>query len=135
RWLPKLAIGECFTTVGISHLTTSRQHLATPAVAAIHSTNGYRLTGEIPWVTGARRADVLVVGGTLDDGRQVLAAVPRDRPGLTFGEPLPLLALTGSETGIVTLDNVEVREEDLIAGPVPQVLQTLPTGGAGSLTT
>ena len=32
--LPKLAVGELFATVGISHLTTSRQHLRQPAVAA-----------------------------------------------------------------------------------------------------
>jgi alkylation response protein AidB-like acyl-CoA dehydrogenase len=134
RWLPKLANGECFTTVGISHLTTSRQHTS-PAVIAEPHANGCRLTGEIPWVTGARRADVLVIGGTLPDGGQVLAAVPSDRPGLTACDMLPLLALSGSETGPIRLDGVVIHDNELIAGPMPQVLQAGTTSGAGSLTT
>jgi len=135
RWLPRLATGECFATVGISHLTTSRQHTVQPAVIAEPTANGYRLTGEIPWVTGANRADVIVVGGTLADGRQVLTAAPRDRDGLTCSPPWPLLALGGSETGPIRLDGMEVTNDELIAGPALRVLQTLPSGGAGSLTT
>ena len=38
-WLPRLAAGECFATVGISHLTTSRQHVATPPVTAESTPN------------------------------------------------------------------------------------------------
>lgn len=135
RWLPRLAGGECFATVGISHLTTSRQHVMQPAVKAEIVADGYRLTGEIPWVTGARRADVLVIGGTLPDGRQVLAAVPGDRPGLLCTPPLQLLALEGSETSAVVLEDAEIREEELLAGPAPHVLQAGTTSGAGSLTT
>jgi alkylation response protein AidB-like acyl-CoA dehydrogenase len=135
RWLPRLATGVCFGTVGISHLTTSRQHSTQPVVSAESTATGYRLTGEIPWVTGSRRANALVIGGTLSDGRQLIAAVPSRRTGITIAEPLPLLALSGSETGPIRLDGVEIAHGELIAGPAPQVLQTMPTGGAGSLTT
>lgn len=134
RWLPGLAAGESFATVGISHLTTSRQHTA-PAVQAVSIADGYRLTGEIPWVTGCRHADVLVIGGTLSDGRQLLAAIPADRAGVTIGPPWRLLALSGSETGSITLADVEVRAYELIAGPMDHVVQHSSTGGAGSLTT
>ncbi|MDA1211394.1 MAG: acyl-CoA/acyl-ACP dehydrogenase [Planctomycetota bacterium] len=132
RWLPGLAAGTAFATVGISHLTTSRQHTA---VAATPEGENYRLTGEIPWVTGGRQADVLVVGGTLTDGRQILAAVPVDRTGVEIGEPMSLLALTGSETGSVKLHQVEVLPDERIAGPVTGVIQHIGSGGAGSLMT
>jgi alkylation response protein AidB-like acyl-CoA dehydrogenase len=134
RWLPALAKGDAFATVGISHLTTSRQHTA-PPVRARPDADGYRLTGEIPWVTGAARADVIVAGGTLDDGRQILAAISTDRAGVVAGEPLRLLALTGSETGSVVLEDVAVARDEIIAGPVAGVVQQSSTGGAGSLMT
>lgn len=134
RWLPGLAAGRMYATVGISHLTTSRQHTI-PAVTATPEGTGYRLSGEIPWVTGCRHAAVIVVGGTLADGRQILAAVPTDRPGVLVGEPMRLLALTGSETGPVTLRDVIVHIDELIAGPIERVVQQSSTGGAGSLMT
>lgn len=135
QYLPQLATGDAFTTVGLSHLTTSRQYSSQPAVLAEPTARGYRLTGSIPWVTGGRRATVLVLGATLSDGRQLLAAVPADRPGLSVAAPMSLLALNGSETGPVELDGVEIGEEEIIAGPQPQVLQTGGTAGTGSLTT
>src|SRR3984957_12732686 len=58
--LPPLCSGESFATVGISHLTTSRQHLAKPPVSAVETATGFVLNGTVPWVTGARSADHLV---------------------------------------------------------------------------
>ena len=135
-WLSALARGETFATVGISHLTTSRQHAGQPAVAARpDGQGGYLVAGEIPWVTGAGHADVLVGGATLEDGRQMLFALPMTRNGVEVAPPLPLVALEGSETGPVRLVDVEVREEELLTAIVPKVLQQGTTGGAGSLTT
>ena len=76
-----------------------------------------------PWVTGGAAADVLVLAATLvEDGaatdRQLLVAVPRDRPGLTVAEPLPLVGVSASSTGPVHLDGVEVSNEWVIAGPM-----------------
>lgn len=134
RWLPELAAGKSLATVGISHLTTSRQHTA-PAVAAIADGSNWRLSGQVPWVTACRHADLYVVGGTLADGRQLLAAIPADAPGFVPGPPLPLLALTGSETGPVELQDVVVSRAELIAGPVMNVMQQSGIGGTGSFMT
>ena len=70
--LPDLIRGHTFATVGISHLTTSRQHLSRPVLAAEETADGFILNGYSPWVTGAEFAQHVVVGATLDDGRQVL---------------------------------------------------------------
>jgi len=133
--LPKLAAGELFATVGISHLTTSRQHLKQPAIGVEPQDGGFLLSGAAPWVTGAKYADVIVTGGTLSDGRQILVALPTELPGVSVSPPPQLLALNESQTASVKLDNVPVDESRLIAGPVEQVMQRGKGGGAGSLTT
>ncbi len=132
--LPDLVHAGTFATVGISHLTTSRQHLAKPVVQVRESDDGYVFNGTMPWVTGARQADHIVGGGTLADGRQVLAAISTDHPGVNAQEPVSLMALSASHTGAVHLQDVEVSREMLIAGPVEKVMKQT-SGGAGSFTT
>ena len=73
--------------MGLSQLTTSRQHQA-PALAAVPQGAGFLLDGVIPWVTGAARADALLVGATLPDGLQVLMLLPRDRAGVEVEAPM-----------------------------------------------
>lgn len=135
RLLPSLCTGEKFATVGVSHLTTSRQHLDRPAVLAVETEAGWTLDGAAPWVTGAARADYIVTGGTCDNGRQILAAVDAKTSGVAMGDPPQLLALNASQTGSVSLNGVHVPAEMLIAGPVEGVMKQGKGGGAGSVTT
>ena len=133
--LPRHCSGKSMATVGISHLSTSRQHWSRPSVAATRTATGYQLSGEAPWVTGAGYADLLVTGGSLEDGHQILVAIPTNRSGITISPPLKLLALGESSTGSVLFDGVAVEQNELLAGPVPQVMKIGATGGTGSLTT
>ncbi|MEZ6052718.1 MAG: acyl-CoA dehydrogenase family protein [Planctomycetaceae bacterium] len=133
--LPDLASGRLFATVGVSHLTTSRQHLSQPAVQAEEIEDTFVLNGQIPWVTGAKPADYVVTGGTCVDGRQILIALPTNLEGLTVEDPVPLLALNGSLTGSIALENVVVDRHYLLAGPVDQVMQRGQGGGTGSVAT
>jgi alkylation response protein AidB-like acyl-CoA dehydrogenase len=132
--LPRLCAGDSFATVGISHLTTSRQHLAKPAVSAVETPSGFVLNGTVPWVTGAPAAEHLVSGGTLDNGRQVLLAVPASLEGVEVKPPMQLLALSASQTATVAFTDVHVPRQYLLAGPVEHVMR-IGGGGAGSLTT
>ena len=133
----QLCSGEIFATVGISHLTTSRQHLQTPPVSVTPTPNGdgYMLNGQIPWATAATKADVMVTGGTLADQRQVLAVVPGSRTGVTVETPVTMLALNASQTGAVHLKDVFVSHEEVLHGPVENVMSQSAGGGAGSLGT
>ena len=133
--LPQLARGEIFATVGISHLTTSRQHTGRPAVVANATDDAIRLNGLIPWVTGAAAADYVVTGGTCEDGRQILVALPTDRPGIHVQPPADLLALNGSQTASIDIQNVELDRRFLLAGPVEGVMQQGQGGGTGSVAT
>jgi alkylation response protein AidB-like acyl-CoA dehydrogenase len=135
RLVRGLARGELFATVGISHLTTSRRHLAKPVLTAEAIPGGFRLDGMSLWVTGGAAADVIVLAATLVErgeatDRQLLIAAPTDSHGLVVAEPLPLIGLTSSSTGPVHLSGVEVSDDWVIAGPMPNVM----SGGLGAST-
>ena len=121
--LPGLASGARHVTLGVSHLTTSRRHLSQPVLRARPTAGGYVLDGYTPWVTGARHADHVVVGAALADGQQILVLLGVDRPGVTIGEDLPLIALSGSATAEVRCAEVEVARECLLHGPSANVVR------------
>ncbi len=133
--LPKLNRGEIFATVGISHLTTSRQHLDKPVLRANPSGDNLWLQGYSPWVTGGRAADWLVVGATLPDDQQVLLAVDARLPGVEAHSPNELMALSASQTGEVWFEDVVVHRRFLIAGPARDVMRTGAGGSTGGLQT
>jgi alkylation response protein AidB-like acyl-CoA dehydrogenase len=131
--LPKLASGARFMTVGLAQLTTSRQH-GKPAVSALPAGDDFIIDGVIPWVTGASRADHLLIGAALHGGEQILAALPADLPGVSVGPPLQIAALQGSLTAEVRCAGVRLPRRWLVAGPATQVLRG-ERGGTGGLET
>jgi len=135
RLLPDLIAGHSFATVGISHLTTSRQHLGKPVLRAVATRGGFELDGFSPWVTGAPSAQTVVAGATLDDGRQILVALPMDLPGVTVPEPAQLVGLSASCTGPVICKQVHVERDLVLAGPVEQVMKQGVGAGTGGLQT
>jgi len=86
-------------------------------------------------VTGAEFADVILCGGTLDDGRQLLGLIEQSDPNVSLHDPPSMLALNESRTGAVDLDGVTLPNERLVAGPVEAVMKYVGSGGTGSLTT
>jgi butyryl-CoA dehydrogenase len=131
--LPALARGETFATVGLSQLTTSRQHLQ-PSFAARQAGGSFILNGAIPWVTGAAMAEHLIIGAVLEDGRQILAVLPRGLGGVSIGPPLELMALEGSLTAEVHCTNVILDSSWVLAGPAERVMAG-GLGGTGGLET
>jgi alkylation response protein AidB-like acyl-CoA dehydrogenase len=131
--LPPLARGERFMTVGLSQLTTSRQHVQ-PSCTVREQADTLILDGVIPWVTSASQASHLLAGAVRADGMQMIIVLPTDLPGVSVGPPLDLMALRGSITAEVRCDGVRVARKWLLAGPAERVLQT-GRGGAGGLET
>ena len=119
-----LILGDVFATVGISHLTTSRQHLQRPAMRVVPTQGGFLFDGMSPWVTGSPSADYVVVGGTMDDGDQVLAVVSTESEKVATPKPPELVALTASQTGPLQCDNVFVDQRFVIAGPSQNVMKS-----------
>ena len=135
EWLEKIRGGGVFPTVGISQLTTSRRH-GPRALAAVETGAGrYRLDGRMPWVTAAERADLIITGAVLEDGRQLLIALPTDRTGINIPPAFELAALQASRTTEVVCEGVEAVESDILAGPDLDVTATPGLTGTGGLET
>jgi alkylation response protein AidB-like acyl-CoA dehydrogenase len=140
RLLPGLTSGELFATVGISHLTTSRRHVARPVLRAYQAAGGFTLDGFSPWVTGAKHADYVVVGATVmhDEqpaDEQLLVAIPTEHYGARAAEPERLVGLSASESGRFHVDHVLVERDWLVAGPAPNVMSQGIGAGTGGLQT
>lgn len=148
KWLKRSTQGATFSTVGISHLTTSRQFATQPVVSAtICDDGGYLLNGMIPWVSSAQRASSILTGATIlssqADADQMLVMIDPEQAGVDVLPPLPLLGLDETSTGSVELTNVKISVDDIVAGRQPQVLKgsSLPssqnknTPATGSLST
>jgi butyryl-CoA dehydrogenase len=135
RLLPQLVSGQSFATVGISHLTTSRRHLAKPVLQARTTADGFVLDGYSPWVTGARHASVVVTGAVVEDGRQILVALPTDAAGVSIPPPTRLVGISASHTGPVELSSVRLSSEWLLAGPAENVMKIGAGANTGGLQT
>ena len=140
RILEPLLSGTQTATVGISHLTTSRQHLSKPVLSAIETDDGFQFNGLSPWVTGGNGADWILMGGALvdqignADGREILFLVETKDASVNVKSGFELIALSASHTGAVEVNDVLVPRENVVAGPIENVL-TGNGGGAGSLHT
>jgi alkylation response protein AidB-like acyl-CoA dehydrogenase len=120
-WLPRYATGEALTSIGYSQLTTSRQGGA-PAMLASPVENGFCLNGVMPWVTGAPYITNVACGAALDNGEQLLALVAINQLNVRVVPAEILCALNSTHTCEIRCDGVFVPNEDLIAGPVKNVL-------------
>lgn len=138
--LPALLSGDQMASVGISHLTTSRLHLGRPAVIATPDDSGFRLSGTIPWVTGAPRVEQIVVGATLEDQTQTLVLLSPSAEGVSSGPGAEMIAMSASCTDAVVLDDVLIPGDRVLSGPRPNVLSQAaeknrpgesPTGAGG----
>jgi alkylation response protein AidB-like acyl-CoA dehydrogenase len=119
--LAQLAENAIFATVGIAQLATSRQG-GPPALGARAEGDGYVLDGLVPWSTGTTKAQWVVVGAAVEDGLQMLLALPTDAPGVTIGPPMPLVALRASHTTWIRCDGVRVDRRWVLRGPVDKAL-------------
>ncbi|MEI7459868.1 MAG: acyl-CoA dehydrogenase family protein [Pirellula sp.] len=147
--LPSVVAGSAFVTVGISHLTTSRQHLSKAPLQATPMGDGWLLDGYCPWVTGGFYAKWLVVGAvergveldTVDTDstvapRELLFAIPGARTGIIVETGADLMALTASATGQVRFENVVLNPSEVLHGPIANVMTASGmSGGAGGLQT
>ena len=127
-YLPSLATGELFATVGLSQLTD----LAPVRRGGAEGNRGRRR------VSARRRGAVDHRGRprpTVRDRRHtarrpaILAALPSNRPGRSVQPPMPLSSLMGSRTTSIRMDGVRVGPDELLGGPTEKVLGSVGGGG------
>ncbi|MFW6359715.1 MAG: acyl-CoA dehydrogenase family protein [Chroococcales cyanobacterium] len=116
QYLPRMGNGEILVGVGFSQLRRKGK----PMLQAIPEKGGYRLVGNIPWVTGLSFFHSFIAGATLPDGKAIYGIVPfqetKELDGkITFSEPMQLMAMASTNTVSATLENWFLSSENVIA--------------------
>jgi alkylation response protein AidB-like acyl-CoA dehydrogenase len=94
-YLPLMGNGQKGVGIGFSHLRRETN----PPLKAIALENGYQLHGSIPWLTGWNLFQDVLIAGLLPDGQAVYGIIPfSDRETLKFSEPMPLAAMSSTNT-------------------------------------
>ncbi|MEA5418684.1 acyl-CoA dehydrogenase family protein [Spirulina sp. CCNP1310] len=115
-YLPAMGEGKIGVGVGYSHLRRSE-----PALQALPLSEGYRLTGGIPWLTGWGIFEAVVIGATLPDGRLLFGLIPFETGGgLTLSEPLAMVAMASTQTVSGRFDDYLLGGDRLLAIHPPQ---------------
>jgi alkylation response protein AidB-like acyl-CoA dehydrogenase len=119
RWLEPVASGRALAAVACAHLR--RPGPPNPATTRLHG--GWRLDGELDWITSWDIADLVLICGRCGEtsGDRVvgllLPAGASGEPlpaGLHLGEPLQLLAMGGTHTRPVRLKGVDVPNSQVL---------------------
>jgi alkylation response protein AidB-like acyl-CoA dehydrogenase len=102
--------------MGFSHL----RRTGVPAVIAKPTKNGYRLSGEVPWVTGFGFFQAFIVAAISPDEGTIFGIIPflnyQENSGeISLGEIMPMVAMTSTNTVIITLKDWFLPEENVIS--------------------
>jgi hypothetical protein len=108
RLLAPLLEGTTLAGVAYTHL----RRPGPPALTATPSGEGWRLDGEIAWLTSWELADIFCIGAQDGDDVVWMLLPLRDTDGVA-AEPLGLAAMAGTSTFRVRLDNVRVDASDV----------------------
>ena len=115
RWLPKLATGEAVGAFGL----TEPNHGSDPGSMesrARKASAGFVLRGEKTWITNSPIADVFVVWAKDDAGKIRGYLLERGMKGLSTPKMEGKFSLRASSTGMISMDDVEVPEANLLPG-------------------
>jgi alkylation response protein AidB-like acyl-CoA dehydrogenase len=95
RYLPKMGNGEKLVGIGFSQL----RRPGPPIMRASRIDGGYRLDGNVPWITGWSLYPEFLVGATMESGEAVFAIVPlTDQTGIKISPPMRLAAMETAMT-------------------------------------
>jgi len=100
EYLPLMGDGRKLSGIGFSQL----RRPGPPMMRAEPVDGGYRLEGQVPWITGWTFYHEFLIGATLPDGRAVFGFVPfTPTPEIEFGEPMRLAAMESPQTVSATI--------------------------------
>lgn len=108
EYLPKMANGDKLVGIGFSQL----RRKGPPIMRAVRIRSGYRLEGQVPWVTGWSFYPEFLVGATLPEGEAVFAIVPlSNQRQVRVSTPMRLAAMEAAMTVSVEFDGFEVADD------------------------
>lgn len=114
RWIPRLLAGE-LAGIAVTEAHGGSRPAETNTCAVAGSDGTWTVTGRKTWISRLTEAAVFVLFFRAPDGRLVAAAVDASGPGL-LRQPIPPTGLAGWTWGLLDLDAVTVRPEDVLHG-------------------
>lgn len=117
RQLPEILSGE---RAGASALSNVMKHLAgleKLQVTARAKGNDIVINGKLPWVTNLRKEGfwVATAADPVEGGPTMVVSLAHDDPGLVRSDDLSLMGLRSSDTAAVTLTEVRISRDRIIA--------------------
>jgi alkylation response protein AidB-like acyl-CoA dehydrogenase len=111
KYLGKMATGEILIGVGFSQLRRQGQ----PLMKARPIKGGYKLTGEVPWVTGFDFFQSFIVGAILPDGKEIYGILPlENREEIIISPPQKLIAMSATNTVSITINQWLLKAENIL---------------------
>ena len=116
RHLPALLAGELAGATGLSNAMKFLSGIESLSIGATPVGDGWRLAGDLPWVTNLRRPGFAVAAAVqpVDGQPPAIVALFHDTPGVTRTDDLELLGLRGSNTAAIRIHDVASVPADLI---------------------
>ncbi|WP_083260350.1 acyl-CoA dehydrogenase family protein [Cyanobacterium sp. IPPAS B-1200] len=123
KYLQDIAKGLSFCGVAFSHL----RRVENPPLRAMVDGEGYRLTGNIFWITGFNIFKDFIVGAVLEDGRELYAIAPfaninKDGGKITINKPMKLGAMASTNTVSATMEKWYIHPDNIIKINPPQTI-------------
>lgn len=115
-WLPGLAAGTLKASFCLSEAGGGTDILAAMTTKARKVDGGWRIRGNKMWISGALRADLLIVLARTSENRSrgiTMFLVPADAAGFAATE-VDTFAINGLDTCALSFDDVEVADEAVL---------------------
>jgi len=113
RWLAGLRSGEFLAAIAFAHVRRG----GPPNPVARKVKDGWELTGKLDWVTSWDIADVLMLLAATEDNSQFvifylpIANFTQNFESCLIGEPLKLLAMSGTHSRPITFDHTFIHHD------------------------
>jgi alkylation response protein AidB-like acyl-CoA dehydrogenase len=118
EWLPRLCSGEALGCFGLTEPDTGSD-AANLRTRATKTDSGWSISGQKMWISLANFSDVALIFAQTDPEKKhrglACFLVPTDSEGFTTQEIHGKLGLRSSDTAAISLDEVEVPDEAMLA--------------------
>lgn len=132
KYLPKLCSGEMIASFALTEPEAGSDTFNLKTEAKKNG-NKWILNGSKVWITNAGIANLISVFARTEKGITGFV-VEADSPGVIIGPPEKKLGIKGSTTNSITLENVEVPEENIIGREGRGFIIAMKTLDGGRLT-
>jgi alkylation response protein AidB-like acyl-CoA dehydrogenase len=124
RLLPALLDGSLAGATGLSNAMKFLSGMEPLSVQGTASGDGWRLNGKLAWITNLRAPRFVAAAAVapVDGSTPLVAMFASDDAGVQRSENLQLIALRGSNTAAVRLENVVAGPDHVIAPQAPEWL-------------